>query len=255
MSKKYCYLFTEGNAKMRELLGGKGANLAEMTNTLACPCPRGFLQNAPPGLRYCRGWPPDQRRHHGRDRRIHREDGERSPVSSAIKGIHCWSPSRSGGPPCRHDETPSNLGLNEDVVDVIAKKSTTPAGPGTATAALSGLQTSWRWARNISATHRRDEGEERASGTWAHRRDLLKKAGRSVQGQYKSRSARTSPLTEEATHRHTSRPCSRLDRHLTGSACEENACSPRFGNMGDDCGTGVALPTTRHRREEAHGQF
>ena len=32
MSKKYCYLFTEGNAKMRELLGGKGANLAEMTN-------------------------------------------------------------------------------------------------------------------------------------------------------------------------------------------------------------------------------
>ena len=32
MSKKFCYLFTEGNAKMRELLGGKGANLAEMTN-------------------------------------------------------------------------------------------------------------------------------------------------------------------------------------------------------------------------------
>ena len=32
MSKKYCYLFTEGNANMRELLGGKGANLAEMTN-------------------------------------------------------------------------------------------------------------------------------------------------------------------------------------------------------------------------------
>ena len=32
MAKKYCYLFTEGNANMRELLGGKGANLAEMTN-------------------------------------------------------------------------------------------------------------------------------------------------------------------------------------------------------------------------------
>ena len=32
MAKKYCYLFTEGNAKMREILGGKGANLAEMTN-------------------------------------------------------------------------------------------------------------------------------------------------------------------------------------------------------------------------------
>lgn len=32
MAKKYCYLFSEGNANMRELLGGKGANLAEMTN-------------------------------------------------------------------------------------------------------------------------------------------------------------------------------------------------------------------------------
>ena len=41
MAKKYCYLFTEGNATMRELLGGKGANLAEMTN-LGLPVPQGF---------------------------------------------------------------------------------------------------------------------------------------------------------------------------------------------------------------------
>ena len=41
MSKKYCYLFTEGNASMRELLGGKGANLAEMTN-IGLPVPQGF---------------------------------------------------------------------------------------------------------------------------------------------------------------------------------------------------------------------
>ena len=41
MSKKYCYLFTEGNATMRELLGGKGANLAEMTN-IGLPVPQGF---------------------------------------------------------------------------------------------------------------------------------------------------------------------------------------------------------------------
>lgn len=39
--KKYVYLFSEGNAKMRELLGGKGANLAEMTN-LGLPVPQGF---------------------------------------------------------------------------------------------------------------------------------------------------------------------------------------------------------------------
>ena len=39
--KKYVYLFTEGNANMRELLGGKGANLAEMTN-IGLPVPQGF---------------------------------------------------------------------------------------------------------------------------------------------------------------------------------------------------------------------
>ena len=41
MAKKYCYLFTEGNATMRNLLGGKGANLAEMTN-IGLPVPQGF---------------------------------------------------------------------------------------------------------------------------------------------------------------------------------------------------------------------
>jgi len=41
MSKKYVYLFSEGNATMRELLGGKGANLAEMTN-IGLPVPQGF---------------------------------------------------------------------------------------------------------------------------------------------------------------------------------------------------------------------
>lgn len=41
MSKKYVYLFSEGNGNMRELLGGKGANLAEMTN-LGLPVPQGF---------------------------------------------------------------------------------------------------------------------------------------------------------------------------------------------------------------------
>ncbi|MBP3334220.1 MAG: hypothetical protein J6M35_09275, partial [Clostridia bacterium] len=41
MAKKYCYLFSEGNANMREILGGKGANLAEMTN-IGLPIPQGF---------------------------------------------------------------------------------------------------------------------------------------------------------------------------------------------------------------------
>ena len=44
MAKKWVYLFTEGDASMRNLLGGKGANLAEMTN-LGLPVPQGFNHN------------------------------------------------------------------------------------------------------------------------------------------------------------------------------------------------------------------
>lgn len=49
MAKKYVYLFSEGNASMRELLGGKGANLAEMTN-LGLPVPQGFTFQQKPAL-------------------------------------------------------------------------------------------------------------------------------------------------------------------------------------------------------------
>ena len=51
MSKKYCYLFTEGNANMRELLGGKGANLAEMTK-IGLPVPQGFTITTEACTRY-----------------------------------------------------------------------------------------------------------------------------------------------------------------------------------------------------------
>lgn len=51
MSKKYVYLFSEGNANMRELLGGKGANLAEMTN-LGLPVPQGFTVTTEACTRY-----------------------------------------------------------------------------------------------------------------------------------------------------------------------------------------------------------
>ena len=51
MSKKYVYLFSEGNATMRELLGGKGANLAEMTN-IGLPVPQGFTITTEACTRY-----------------------------------------------------------------------------------------------------------------------------------------------------------------------------------------------------------
>ena len=57
MSKKYCYLFTEGNAGMRELLGGKGANLAEMTN-IGLPVPQGFTITIRPAPTIPPCWSP-----------------------------------------------------------------------------------------------------------------------------------------------------------------------------------------------------
>ena len=51
MSQKYVYFFNEGNGKMRELLGGKGANLAEMTN-LGMPVPYGFTVSTEACTRY-----------------------------------------------------------------------------------------------------------------------------------------------------------------------------------------------------------
>ena len=51
MSKKYVYMFSEGNATMRELLGGKGANLAEMTN-IGLPVPQGFTITTEACTRY-----------------------------------------------------------------------------------------------------------------------------------------------------------------------------------------------------------
>ena len=51
MARKWVYLFTEGKAEMRELLGGKGANLAEMTN-IGLPVPQGFTVTTEPCTQY-----------------------------------------------------------------------------------------------------------------------------------------------------------------------------------------------------------
>ena len=101
MSKKYCYLFTEGNANMRELLGGKGANLAEMTN-IGLPVPQGFTITTEACTQYYEDGQKINDEHPGRDHGVHREDGGASPArSSATTRILCWSPSvPAPAPPC-----------------------------------------------------------------------------------------------------------------------------------------------------------
>ena len=127
MSKKYVYLFTEGNASMRELLGGKGANLAEMTN-LGLPVPQGFTIST----EACTQYYEDGRRINDE---IQAEIMEYIEKMEQITGkkfgdqenpllVSVRSGARASMPGMM--DTILNLGLNEDVVEVVAKKSGNP---------------------------------------------------------------------------------------------------------------------------------
>ncbi len=124
MSKKYVYLFTEGNADMRELLGGKGANLAEMTK-IGLPVPQGFTIST----EACTQYYEDGRKINDA---IMAEIMENIGKMEAITGkkfgdlenpllVSVRSGARASMPGMM--DTILNLGLNEDVVNVLAKKS------------------------------------------------------------------------------------------------------------------------------------
>ena len=127
MSKKYVYLFTEGNASMRELLGGKGANLAEMTN-LGLPVPQGFTIST----EACTQYYEDGRRINDEIQAEIMEDIEKMEQITGKKFgdqenpllVSVRSGARASMPGMM--DTILNLGLNEDVVEVMAKKSGNP---------------------------------------------------------------------------------------------------------------------------------
>ena len=127
MSKKFVYLFKEGNGKMRELLGGKGANLAEMTN-LGLPVPQGFTITT----EACTQYYEDGRKINDE---IQAEIMEYVAKMEEITGkkfgdkenpllVSVRSGARASMPGMM--DTILNLGLNEEVVEVIAKKSGNP---------------------------------------------------------------------------------------------------------------------------------
>ena len=125
--KKYVYLFTEGNAKMRELLGGKGANLAEMTN-IGLPVPQGFTISTEACTQYY-----EDGRQINAD--IQAEIMEYIEKMEKITGkkfgdlenpllVSVRSGARASMPGMM--DTILNLGLNETVAEVMAKKSNNP---------------------------------------------------------------------------------------------------------------------------------
>ena len=127
MSHKYVYLFTEGNGKMRELLGGKGANLAEMTN-IGLPVPQGFTIST----EACTQYYEDGRKINDE---IQEQIMEYVEKLEAVTGkkfgdlenpllVSVRSGARASMPGMM--DTILNLGLNEDVVEFMAKKSGNP---------------------------------------------------------------------------------------------------------------------------------
>ena len=137
MTTKYVYLCSEGNATMRNLLGGKGANLAEMTS-LGMPVPQGFTITTEACTRYY-----DDGKTIGADIqeqidaalvKIEEINGKKfaDPKNPLLVSVR--SGARASMPGMM--DTILNLGLNEDVVEVMAKKSGNP-----------------RWAYAVSYTH------------------------------------------------------------------------------------------------------
>ena len=257
MSHKYVYLFTEGNGKMRELLGGKGANLAEMTN-IGLPVPQGFTISTEACTQYY-----EDGRQINAD--IQAEIMEYVEKLEAITGkkfgdkenpllVSVRSGARASMPGMM--DTILNLGLNEDVVEVLAEKSGNP-----------------RWAYDC---YRRfiqmysdvvmevgkkyfealiDEMKEKKGVKLDVEltAEDLKELANQFKAEYKSKIGAEFPSDPKeqlmgaikAVFRSWDNPRANVYRrdndipYSWGTAV--NVQSMAFGNMGDDCGTGVAF--------------
>ena len=269
MAKKYCYLFSEGNANMRELLGGKGANLAEMTN-IGMPVPQGFTITT----EACTQYYEDGKQINDE---IMAEINEYIVKMEGITGkkfgdsenpllVSVRSGARASMPGMM--DTILNLGLNETVVEVMAKQSGNP-----------------RWAYDC---YRRfiqmysdvvmelgkkyfeqliDEMKEKRGV----KQDIeltaedLKELAEQFKAEYKSKIGEDFPSDPKeqlmgavkAVFRSWDNPRANVYRrdndipYSWGTAV--NVQSMAFGNMGDDCGTGVAF--TRDPATGAKGLF
>ena len=124
MSKKYVYLFSEGNANMRELLGGKGANLAEMSN-IGLPVPQGFTITTEACTQY---YADGRQINDSIMDEIMKNVAEMEKINGKKFGdlqnpllVSVRSGARASMPGMM--DTILNLGLNEQVVEVMAAKS------------------------------------------------------------------------------------------------------------------------------------
>ena len=269
MAKKYCYLFSEGNANMRELLGGKGANLAEMTN-IGLPVPQGFTITT----EACTQYYEDNREINPE---IMAEINEYIVKMEEITGkkfgdkenpllVSVRSGARASMPGMM--DTILNLGLNEEVVETIAAQSNNPR---------------WAWdcyrrfiqmysdvVMEVGKKYFEELIDEMKAKKGV-KQDVelnaedLKELANQFKAEYKSKIGSDFPTDPKeqlmgaikAVFRSGDNPRANVYRrdndipYSWGTAV--NVQSMAFGNMGDDCGTGVAF--TRDPATGAKGLF
>ena len=257
MANKFVYLFSEGNGSMRELLGGKGANLAEMTN-LGMPVPQGFTITTEACTQY---YEDGEKINDEIQAQIMEYITKMEEITGKKFGdlenpllVSVRSGARASMPGMM--DTILNLGLNEDVVDVIAKKSNNPR---------------WAWdcyrrfiqmysdvVMEVGKKYFEqliDEMKEKKGVTQdveLTAEDLKELAGQ-FKAEYKSKIGEDFPSDPKeqligaikAVFRSWDNPRANVYRrdndipYSWGTAV--NVQSMAFGNMGDDCGTGVAF--------------
>ena len=257
MAKKWVYLFTEGSADMRNLLGGKGANLAEMTN-IGLPVPQGFTITT----EACTQYYEDGREINAE---IKAQIDEYIIKMEEITGkkfgdlenpllVSVRSGARASMPGMM--DTILNLGLNEDVVGVIAEKSNNPRWAWDCYRRFIQMysdvvmEVGKKYFEELIDEMKEKKGVKQDVELTA---EDLKELANQFKAEYKSKIGTDFPSDPKeqlygaikAVFRSWDNPRANVYRrdndipYSWGTAV--NVQSMAFGNMGDDCGTGVAF--------------
>ena len=257
MANKWVYLFSEGNADMRELLGGKGANLAEMTN-IGLPVPQGFTITTEACTQYYEDGRKinDEIQGQINDYIVKMEeitgkkfgDAENPLLVSVRSGARASMPGMM--------DTILNLGLNETVVNTIAEQSGNPRWAWDCYRRFIQMysdvvmEVGKKYFEELIDEMKEARGVEQDVDLTA---DDLKELANQFKAEYKNKIGEDFPDDPKeqlmgaimAVFRSWDNPRANVYRrdndipYSWGTAV--NVQSMAFGNMGDDCGTGVAF--------------
>ena len=269
MAKKWVYLFTEGNADMRELLGGKGANLAEMTN-IGLPVPQGFTITTEACTQYYEDGREINAEIMGQiDEHIEKMeeitgkkfgDHENPLLVSVRSGARASMPGMM--------DTILNLGLNEDVVKVLSEKSGNPRWAWDSYRRFIQMYSDVVMEVSKSEFEKLIDKKKEEKGVKLDvelSAEDLHDLAEQFKAKYKEALGEDFPADPKAqlygaikaVFRSWDNPRANVYRrdndipYSWGTAV--NVQSMAFGNMGDDCGTGVAF--TRDPATGAKGLF